>query len=230
MFLVLQHIECEYLGTIEDYMRSRDMDYKYINLYAREDVPVDRLDEYEGIIVLGGPMNVYEEDKYPFLKDEDILLKKAIEKDMPVLGICLGAQLLAKAMGAKVTRGQKKEIGWYELNITEEGKRDRIFKEFPETMTVFQWHGDTFEIPHGASWLASSALFPHQAFRIKNNIYGLQFHLEVTEEMIREWVDEYKEEISLLPYIDPGKILEDTPLHIQTLHAFANKFYSHFFR
>jgi len=229
MFLVLQHIECEHLGTIGDYLHSQGIGYQYVKLYEGEAVPVERLDRYRGIIILGGPMNVYEEDKYPFLKEEDILLKMAIEKDMPVLGICLGAQLIAKATGARVTKGQKKEIGWYEITITNGGRGDRIFKEFPDNPVVFQWHGDTFEIPRGAVWLASSRLFPHQAFRIKENIYGLQFHLEVTEDMIKEWIGEYREELSLLPYIDPEKILKDIPLHIESLKGLAMNFYNHFF-
>lgn len=227
MFLVFQHIRCEGLGTIESAFSRRGINYRYIRLFDGEAIP-EGLDGYTGVIILGGPMNVYEEDEYPYLRDEDLLIKKAIENDMPVLGICLGAQLIAKATGARVYKGKKKEIGWYDMRLTEGGRNDRIFKHFPEKMTVFQWHGDTFEIPPQADYLATSSLFPHQAFRIKNNIYALQFHLEVTEEMISRWVEEYEDELSSLDYIDPDEILRDTPVYINSLSNLAEKFFDNF--
>ncbi|OGW58636.1 MAG: hypothetical protein A2Y48_05075 [Nitrospirae bacterium RIFCSPLOW2_12_42_9] len=227
-FLVLQHIDCEDLGTIEQAMIHRGISYRYVRLFDGDPLPED-IKNYSGLIILGGPMNVYEEDVYPYLKGEDILIKEAIKRRIPVLGICLGGQLIAKATGAKVNKGTKKEIGWYDLLLTPGGKADKVFKNFPERLTVFQWHGDTFDIPSDATLLAGSVLFPNQAFRIGDNIYGLQFHLEVTQKMISRWINEYKDELSSLDYIDPEKIIKDTDKYIKTLSQHAELFYNRFF-
>ena len=227
-FLVLQHIDCEDLGTIEQAMIHRGISYRYVRLFDGDPLPED-IKNYSGLIILGGPMNVYEEDVYPYLKGEDILIKEAIKRRIPVLGICLGGQLIAKATGAKVNKGAKKEIGWYDLLLTPGGKADKVFKNFPERLTVFQWHGDTFDIPSDATHLAGSVLFPNQAFRIGDNIYGLQFHLEVTQKMISRWINEYKDELSSLDYIDPEKIIKDTDKYIKTLSQHAELFYNRFF-
>ncbi|MEE8403613.1 MAG: type 1 glutamine amidotransferase, partial [Candidatus Hydrothermarchaeaceae archaeon] len=133
-FLVLQHKACEPLGYFES-----ALDYEYFRLYDGE-FP-EGLQGYSGLIILGGPMNVYEGKRYPFMKDEDVLIKEALKTGIPTLGICLGAQLIAKAAGAKVWKGREKEIGWYEVGLTKEGKRDRIFSMFESPFTVFQWHG-----------------------------------------------------------------------------------------
>ncbi len=227
-FLVLQHIGCEDLGTIEQAMIHRGISYRYVRLFDGDPLPED-IKNYSGLIILGGPMNVYEEDVYPYLKDEDILIKEAVKRRIPVLGICLGGQLIAKATGAKVNKGAKKEIGWYDLLLTPGGKADKVFKNSPERLTVFQWHGDTFDIPSDATHLAGSVLFPNQAFRIGDNIYGLQFHLEVTQKMISRWINEYKDELSSLDYIDPEKIIKDTDKYIKTLSQHAELFYNRFF-
>jgi len=227
-FLVLQHIGCEDLGTIEQAMIHRGISYRYVRLFDGDPLPED-IKNYSGLIILGGPMNVYEEDVYPYLKDEDILIKEAVKRRIPVLGICLGGQLIAKATGAKVNKGAKKEIGWYDLLLTPGGKADKVFKNSPERLTVFQWHGDTFDIPSDATLLAGSVLFPNQAFRIGDNIYGLQFHLEVTQKMISRWINEYKDELSSLDYIDPEKIIKDTDKYIKTLSQHAELFYNRFF-
>ncbi len=227
-FLVLQHIGCEDLGTIGPAMSGRGLCAKYIRLFDGEPVPQD-IERYTGLIILGGPMNVYEEDEFPFLKDEDMLIKKAISMNLPVLGICLGGQLIAKATGAQVKKGAKKEIGWYKLFLTQGGKEDKAFGNLPEELTVFQWHGDTFDIPRGAVHLAGTELFPNQAYRIGNNVYGLQFHLEVTEKTINSWVTEYQDELSRLDYINYEKIIKDTPVYIKNLSAYAEIFYDKFF-
>ena len=227
-FLVLQHIECEDLGTMGPAMSKRRIGYRYVRLFDGEPVPKG-LEQYSGLIILGGPMNVYEEDQYPYLKEEDILIKKGMEIGIPILGICLGGQLIAKAGNARVREGAKKEIGWYELQITSGGMKDTGFKGFPEKLMVFQWHGDTFDIPAGATQIASSALFANQAYRIKDNIYGLQFHLEVTAEVIRQWISEYQDELSSLDYIDPDRIITDTAKHMDNLAHHAELFYDKFF-
>ena len=157
-------------------------------------------------------MNVYEEDQYPFLRNEDLFIKEAIQRGKQVLGICLGAQLIAKALGAKVYRAPVKEIGWYEISLTEEGVRDHLFSPFPRTFSAFQWHGDTFDLPNAAKLIATSRPVQNQAFRYGENAYGLQFHLEVTEEMIQEWMNEYEEEFKVgnPPHFSKDEILKET--------------------
>lgn len=219
-FLVLQHEACEPLGYFEE---ISNVEYEYSRLYEG-DSPKSLL-EYSGLIIMGGPMNVYQEREHPFLKDEDLLIKEALKKGLPTLGICLGSQLIAKAAGAKVWKGPEREIGWYKVRLTDEGKRDKIFSMFEDRFTVFQWHGDTFDLPEGAVLLAKNDLY-NQAFRI-GNAYGLQFHLEVTGEMIKDWMREYQKEIQSLN-INTGKILEDTKRNIHTLNQCVSEFISGF--
>lgn len=228
-FLVLQHVDCEDLGTLGEALREKGISCKYLRLHAGEPVPKS-LDNVDGLVILGGPMNVYEEDKYPWLKDEDLLIKLAIAQDLPTIGICLGAQLIAKAAKGLVTKGQKKEIGWYDLYLTEEAKDDPLFCDFPSDFKVFQWHGDTFNIPLGAVKLAGSQLFANQAFRLKRNIYALQFHLEVTKDIILNWAKEYEEEVTGLnqPNFYP-RLEQDTNEYIYGLYEKAQRLYLNFF-
>ena len=174
-------------------------------------------------------MNVYEEDKYPFLKQEDEFLKEVIEAGLPTLGFCLGAQLIAKAKGAIVKKAPQKEIGWFKISLNRNGSSDPLFQEFPGEVDVFQWHGDTFDIPDGAVKLAESELCSNQAYRIGDNIYGLQFHVEVTDEMIYQWIDAYRDEISSLKgIVDPDQIIADTKIKSESYKAQARLFCSNF--
>ena len=228
--LVIRHVPHEHLGTLSHTLKANDLNYKYINLYE-DGNPNIQLDDFSGLIILGGPMNAYETEKYPFLEIEDTLIKEAASRDMPILGICLGAQLIAKALGARVIKNREKEIGWYPLRITGDAGSDDLFKHFNSEETVFQWHGDTFELPDGAVHLAKSPLCLNQAFKYDSNIYALQFHLEVTPEMILEWlhVSENKEEImSLRGKVDPETIKDQIFQHINDLNALAEKAFSGF--
>ncbi len=190
MILVIKHIDIEGLGNMEKPL-SGFAGLNIIDLSKGDLLPSD-LSDIKAVISLGGPMNVYEEDKLPFLKDEDRLLKEALRNEIPFLGVCLGAQLLAKASGAKVFKAKIKEIGWYEVNLTEEGRKDPLFCGLPEELKVFQWHEDTFDIPPEGALLAGSRACSNQAFRVGENAYGLQFHLEVTVDMIESWIARYK--------------------------------------
>jgi len=220
--LVLLHEECEGAGVFESLLLEKGLEIHHVELYKGDMVP-ERLGPGEALLIMGGPMNVYEEEGYPFLRDEDRLIKKALKTGAPVLGICLGAQLIAKAAGARVWKGQVKEIGWYEVRLTEEGRKDPLFKGFPRQFPIFQWHGDSFDLPSAAVPLAENELYL-QAFRL-GNAYALQFHLEVTEEMIRVWLSEYDEEVrSLRGFIDPEQILKETENNINTLNRLAKLF------
>jgi GMP synthase-like glutamine amidotransferase len=227
--LVLQHAAHEGLGTIYSELVSRNIRADYIRLHMGHEVP-GGLDGYSCLIIMGGPMGVYEEDKYPFITDELKLIECALKRDMPVLGICLGAQLMARAAGSVVYQGETKEIGWYALSLTGEGLKDPLLKGLPEELTVFQWHGDTFDVPAGAKLLASSLRFPNQLLRIGENGYAIQFHLEVMDIMVKEWIEINKAELDALKgLIDPRVIIRETRAHILPLRGYGEKVFSAFF-
>lgn len=187
--LSIQNISCETLGTLEDLLVSDG--YFLVKIQAPEDLIPQSAIEFSAIILLGGPMSVYE--GIPYLSKEQFLIRDAFRRNIPVLGVCLGSQLIAGALGGIVYRGVRKEIGWYDVKITDKGL-DNLFKGLEQKeLKVFQWHGDTYTLPYDAVVLAYSDLYP-QAFRI-GSAYGLQFHLEVTADMIKVWTEEYREEI-----------------------------------
>ncbi len=178
----------EILGTFHPLLKKAGFRIRYVN-FGRDPEASPKIKDYDGLIVLGGPMGVYETDKYPHLKTEIGCVKDALSADKPVLGICLGAQILATALGAEVTPNGKKEIGWYGLDLTPEGKKDPVLGELGASEIVFQWHGDRFEIPTGAERLAKSDLCDNQAFRYGEKVYGFQFHLEVDEPTVKRWLE-----------------------------------------
>ena len=227
--LVLRHVPHEHLGIIEEVLREKGIDFDYKDLY--EDSSDVSLEDYSGLIILGGPMNVYETEKYPYLLIEEVIIKDAILKDIPVLGICLGAQLIAKALGAKIYPNKVKEIGWYLLEITDEGVFEPLISNFDLNEIVFQWHGDTFDIPQGAVKLFSSPLCQNQAFRFGDKVYALQFHLEVTQPMVEEWLKEpanLQELAGLKGTIDSAWVLQETPPRLVRLHQLARFFLDEF--
>jgi len=210
--LIVKHVDSEGPGSIEIHLEKEKVPYQILNLERSNHFP--KLDDLTHIILLGGPMNVYEEDQYPFLRQEDLFIKEAIQRGKRILGICLGAQLIAKALRAKVYKAPVKEIGWYDLSLTEEGRADPLFSRFPKTFSAFQWHGDTFDLPNAGKRIVTSSPVPNQAFRYGENAYGLQFHLEVTEEMIEQWMKEYDEEFEAgtYPHFSKEEIRRDTDL------------------
>jgi GMP synthase (glutamine-hydrolysing) len=227
--LIIKHVDMEGPGLIEDYLKQEKIPYQILNLNTGVRFP--KLDGFTHIVILGGPMNVYEEDRYPFLKNEDLFIKEAIQRGKSVLGICLGAQLIAKALGAKVFKAPLKEIGWYDVSLTEDGLKDSLFSHLPKTLSVFQWHEDTFEMPNAGKLIATSTSVPHQAFKYGENAYGLQFHLEVTEKMIREWMESYELEFdgSQPPLLSKLKILTETERKIETYKKRGMSFLKSFF-
>lgn len=194
--LILTHIRSEGPGTLVDFFERAGAGHQTVKLYDGDNPPVD-VGCYDAIVSMGGPMSVNDEDKYPFLGKEKAFLREAIDNNLPVLGICLGAQMIAKACGASVKKSPEKEIGWKSVSMTDLGKRDTLFQGLPKTLTVFQWHEESFEIPDGGSLLATSGECPNQAFRYRN-AYGLQFHIEVTPEMLLEWMDPFPERSEMI--------------------------------
>ncbi len=186
--LVFQHVAHKILGTLNPTLKERGLNIRYVN-YERTPDEHPSMQKYNGLIILGGHMGVYEAEKYKHIKVEMQLIEEALKKDIPILGICLGAQLLAHVLGADVRKNKEKEIGWCDINLTPEGLKDPLLGHFSPTEKIFQLHGDTFDIPQTAAHLACSQECPGQAFRYGNKVYGLQFHLEVDGPMIQRWLD-----------------------------------------
>jgi GMP synthase-like glutamine amidotransferase len=188
--LILKNIAAEGPGTIEEHLRERGISYSIVDLHRGEPTPA--FDLFTHLVVMGGPMAVYEMDRHGFLKGEAKIIELAIKANKHVLGVCLGAQMVAHVLGSRVYAGGSKEIGWYRVDITDEGMRDPLMAALALTGTttaeVFQWHGDTFDLPAGAVLLASSRLYPNQAFRFSSNVYALQFHIEVTPAIVHDWL------------------------------------------
>jgi GMP synthase (glutamine-hydrolysing) len=185
--LVFQHVAHETLGSLDPLLRDAGFRIRYVNYSVRPDAKPS-LNRYRGLVVLGGPMNCDQVDRYPHLRREVEAIQQMIDAGKPVLGICLGSQLIARALGARVRKNPVKEIGWYDLETTYEGRNDPVFGRLGKTQKIFQWHGDTFDIPDHAVRLASSPDCRNQAFRYGENVYGLQFHLEVDQPMIERWL------------------------------------------
>ncbi len=159
----------------------------YVVHHPYRDAALPEVSRIRALIVLGGAMGANDDRRYPFLSDLKILIRNCVESGIPYLGICLGGQLLAAALGSKVVSSRWEELGTLPVKLTEAGKKDQIFTGFSEEFTTFQWHHDSFDIPENGELLAYSAACPHQAFRVSKCAWGLQFHPEVTESIIRTW-------------------------------------------
>ena len=193
--LVFQHSAREPLGLLDPLLRRHGFRIRYVN-FSREPEALPDVSRYNGLIVLGGPMNVDQAERFPHLTAEIAAIQQAIERGIPILGICLGAQLLAAALGANVRPHTVREIGWYRLHPTAAARSDPLCRHFDGSQHVFQWHAYTFDLPPGAVHLASTPTCPTQAFRFGDRAYGLQFHLEADEQLIHKWlqVPEYRAE------------------------------------
>jgi GMP synthase-like glutamine amidotransferase len=182
--LVIMHVENEGPGVFGELLRAAGAAVQFARLHLGDALPDPR--GLDAALTMGGPMNVYEEERYPFLRDETRFLQTAAARDLPVLGICLGAQMIAKAAGAAVTKNRVEEVGWGTVRLTGEGLADPLFRGLPATIPVFQWHGDTFGIPAGGTLLATGEDCHHQALRFRRS-YGLQFHLEADRALLGDW-------------------------------------------
>ena len=185
--LVLQHIACEHPGVFSEVMGERGVDAFAVELDEGEPLPAWR--EFDAVLAMGGPMGVGDEAEHPWLAAEKRLVREAVEAGRPFLGVCLGVQLLASALGARVYALERAEVGLLPVELTPEGREHPLFAGLDDPLVSLQWHGDTFELPPGAVRLASSPLVANQAFQAGERAFGIQFHLEVTPEMAREWAE-----------------------------------------
>lgn len=227
MILFIKHIDIEGPETIGRFFKNKGYDLKVINLQDGDVLPKN-LTDVQAVICLGGPMNVYEEDKYPFLKEENSFIQKILQEEIPYLGICLGSQLLAKASGSKVIKSPQKEIGFSPIQITRQGIEDPLFAHlnYP-TVDVYQWHEDMSELSRGTILLASSTGCPTQAFKIGRNAYGLQFHIEITDQSIADWSDSYFSDPQVCK-MEKHKMLSDYNRIKDTFQHTAQTLYNNF--
>ena len=182
--LVIMHCESEGPGTLGEWLKERGVELAFARLYAGDQLPDPA--GLSAVVSMGGPMNVYDEERYPFLRAEAAFLRQVAAEGTPAIGICLGAQMIARSLGARVEKSPAPEVGWGRVVLSAEGLREPLFAGMDPVQEVLQWHGDMFSVPAGGSLLALSSACPNQAFRAGNAL-GLQFHLEVDEAILREW-------------------------------------------
>jgi len=185
--LVFQHVPLEPLGTLNQQFKESGFRIRYVNFDRTPDERVDPA-RYHGLVVLGGPMAADQVERYAHLNHEKDVIRRAVDLGLPVLGICLGAQLIAAAFGGRTLRRAAPEFGWVDVRPTAHGREDRLIGQFSAVEAVYQWHSDTFSLPHGAVNLAESDRCQYQAFRLYDHVYGFQFHLEADRDLIERWI------------------------------------------
>jgi GMP synthase (glutamine-hydrolysing) len=185
--LVLQHIACEPPGVYEEVLDEHGATIHRVELDEGDPLPDWRA--FDAIVAMGGPMGALDDDEHPWLTDEKRLIADAVRSGLPFWGVCLGVQLLAASLGARVYPGEAPEVGVLPVLLTDEALADPVFAGTPRELLSLQWHGDTFDLPDGATRLAGSPAYPNQAFRVGADAYGVQFHLEVSAALAREWAD-----------------------------------------
>jgi len=199
----LMHVPFEGPGIIELWAEEKKHPMSFTRMYENDDLP--ELSEVDMLVIMGGPMNVFDFHIHSWMQDEIEWVRKYIDLGKPVIGICLGAQIIAAALGADVYPGEHKEIGWYNLQFLPSLGEFRICKDLPSSRKVFHWHGDTFPIPEGAIRIASSTAFPNQGFIFNKKAIALQFHLEVTPESVAGMVDKCRSQLVPGEYIQTEK-------------------------
>lgn len=210
----LQHVPFENPGSILTWARENGHVVTNTRLYQNDPLPGQR--DFDWLVVMGGPMNIYEEDLYPWLAAEKRFIRQTIEAGKVVIGLCLGGQLIADVIGGKVTQNPCKEIGWLPIRLSEQARISPLFSFFPEQPIVFQWHGDTFSVlPQDAACIAQSDACKHQAFIYKNRVFGFQYHLENTPEIIADLVKHCGEEMVPGAYVQTPEELLSHPEYVE---------------
>ncbi len=225
--LILKNISTEGPGTIEDFLGRKAISYRIVELKTE---PIPDTDMFDTLIMLGGPMSVNESEIYPYISKEEELAMEFIAKGKKIFGLCLGAQIIAKALGANVYKGTAPEIGWHDIEITDSGLKDCMMNklaihpkaaDFWKKFKVFHWHGETFDIPDRALRLAKSDLYQNQAFKYKDHAYAFQFHIEVTKDMVYDWLKDEP--------INHNTLKTDTERLFDIYKGRAENFYNAFF-
>ena len=198
-----QHVPFEGLGSIGEWISMNGHSLTVTKLFENADFP--EISDIDWLIVMGGPMNVYDEEQFPWLKDEKRFIRQAIDAGKTVLGICLGSQLVSSALGAKVYKNRENEIGWFDIELTSLAQSGSLFFDMGNRIKVFHWHGDTFDLPENAILLASSDCTKNQAYVYKNKVLALQFHLEPTLDSLMEMIEGGRDEITTGEYVQTEK-------------------------
>lgn len=197
----LQHVPFETPASIEQWAFKHQHSLSATRFYAHESLP--SVADFDWLVVMGGPMNIYEEAQYPWLIAEKRFIEQAIAANKTVIGICLGSQLIADVLGSQVYPGEYKEIGWFPITLTQEARNSHLFGSLPPQFTAFHWHGDTFDLPPNATRLAYSEACQNQAFIYNQQVLGLQFHLESTLESVNQIIENCVDELVDDKYIQP---------------------------
>jgi GMP synthase (glutamine-hydrolysing) len=221
---VLQHHPVENLGLIANSLEEAALAWQYVRVFDGAAIPKD-MNGAGGLIVMGGPESVYRFDRYPYLRDEIRLIESALHENKPILGVCLGAQLLAAALGATVRRGDAREIGWYPVSLAQAASDDRLMRGLPSEFMAAHWHSDVFELPEGAVALASSEKTAVQAFRFGDKAYGILFHAEISAERLNKMVGEFGEDLKRVG-VDGDSFVARAADYLPELGAIGGTIYS----
>jgi GMP synthase (glutamine-hydrolysing) len=221
---VLQHHPAENLGAIAEALEEAALAWQYVRVFDGHPIP-EAMKGAGGLIVMGGPQTVYQLDRYPYLRDEMRLIESALKEHKPILGVCLGSQLLAATLGAQVRRGERREIGWYPVRLTDSARDDRLLRGLPGEFVAAHWHSDVFDLPAGATKLASSEATEVQAYRYRDNAWGLLFHAEMTADILRKLVDEFGEGLSRVG-IDGEAMVARAPEYLTALETIGSTIFS----
>lgn len=223
---IFRHIECEGPGYLDTVLKRHQIPARLVTIDQGNPVPGE-LDDTSGVIIMGGPMSVNDNDTW--ITEETRFIRQAIGKDLPVLGHCLGGQFIARALGAQVIQNPVKEIGWLPVSSPSKNNSPAWLANFHEPEILFHWHGETFELPDGATRLLSSADCENQAFMVKDNIFAFQCHIEMTTDMVDEWSTLYEDELnSGEPAVQSREqMMSLTPQYIDRLNQLADHVYEH---
>jgi len=219
----LQHVPFENPGSILIWAKENGHTITDTQLYNKDTLPKQQ--DFDWLVVMGGPMNIYEEEHYPWLADEKVFIREAVASGKVIIGLCLGGQLIADVIGGKVTQNPKKEIGWFPIRLTEEAQLTPLFSFFPKQPVVFQWHGDTFSLlPEDALCIADSDACLHQAFIYKKRVFGFQYHMENTLAIIEGLVENCRGEMVPDLYVQTPEELLAHPEYIEQNNQWMNLF------
>lgn len=210
---IIQHVDYENPGCIVDWAEKKKYMVSYTHLYNGDILPSAA--DFDWLIIMGGPMGIYDEEQFPWLRGEKEFIKKTLSEHKTVIGICLGSQLIAEALGARVYKNRHKEIGWMPISKSVGSAVGGLSNFFPEEQTVFHWHGDTFDIPNGAVKFAESEATRNQAFVYRDNVLALQFHLEITETLLSSMIENGRVELLKNSFVQEEDELKQGKIYIK---------------